>query len=151
MGVMKKLLALVFVLGCAGSKASNGDIPTATIPSVTSTADAPRVQVEYRMETVAFQLRQRGDADETRRLILRRFPGVQIETAVQIDSESVRDEAKQTDPAPDIDDALDELVRWRTVRVPTTLDPNAVLAFVRSLPQVETAYVSFPPIPAQAA
>ena len=151
MGVMKKLLALVFVLGCAGSKGSNGDIPTATIPSATSTGDAPRAQVEYRMETVAFQLRERGSADETRRLIVRRFPGIAVETAVQIDPQAIRDEAERMDPAPDVEDTLDELVRLQTARIPTTVDPHAVLAFVRSLSTVENAYLSFPPIPAQPA
>lgn len=150
---MKKLLALVFVLGCAGSSANNGEMPTATIPSATSTSDAipaPRARVEYRMETVAFRLGQRGDASATRRLIQRRFAGVQVETAVQIEPQAVRDEAQQMDPAPEVDETLDELARWQTARIPTTLDPNAVLAFVRSLPNVESAYVSVPPIPAQA-
>ena len=102
------------------------------------------------METVAFRLGQRGDASATRRLIQRRFAGVQVETAVQIEPQAVRDEAQQMDPAPEVDETLDELARWQTARIPTTLDPNAVLAFVRSLPNVESAYVSVPPIPAQA-
>ena len=144
---------LVLLLGCAGSGAAGPPSatakPTAQAPPVPSTPTAS--PDGFRAETISFRLRRAPDsreALEARRAIERRFAGTRVTRALEeIDPDLLRrmvDEANRAAGG----DAVPPLDRFQTVRLPATVDPAAVLSFVKALPAVESAELVLPAIPA---